>query len=153
MATVTTGARTPTSLWIVGALAVLWNAYGAYDYLMTRMRNVEYLRSAMPSVDPQAMLDYVDAMPIFAQFGWGLGVWMGLAGALLLLARSRFAVHAFALSLLGIVLSIGYSLTLAPPPPAGADEGIGKFMPYVVIVVGIALLVFARSMQRKGALR
>ena len=32
-------ARTPAHLWIVGALATLWNAFGAYDYLMTRKRD------------------------------------------------------------------------------------------------------------------
>ena len=70
---------TPTHLWIVGVLALIWNAFGCYDYLMTRMRNTEYLASMMPEVDPNAMLAWVDSFPIWAQFGWGLGVWMGLA--------------------------------------------------------------------------
>ena len=145
--------RTPVHLWIVGGLATLWNAFGCFDYLMTRTRNMDYLASSMPGVDPNAMLAYVDAMPIYAQIGWGLGVWGGLAGAILLLLRSRFAVHAFGLSMLGIILSIGYSLTLAPPPPAGADEGMGAVMPYVIIVVGAALLYYAWAQRSKGVLR
>ncbi len=31
--------RTPAHLWIVGILATLLNAFFAYDYLMTRLRN------------------------------------------------------------------------------------------------------------------
>ena len=61
--------RTPMHLWIVGGLATLWNGFGAYDYWMTRTRDVDYLAGMMPSVDPQAMLAWVDAFPIWAQFG------------------------------------------------------------------------------------
>ena len=35
-------ARAPAHLWIVGVLATVWNGFGAYDYLMTRMRNTDY---------------------------------------------------------------------------------------------------------------
>ena len=31
---------------------------------MTRMRNTDYLASAMPSVDPNAMLAWIDSFPI-----------------------------------------------------------------------------------------
>ena len=111
-------ARTPVHLWIVGVLALLWNAVGCYDYLMTRMRNTDYLKSMMPDVDPQAMLAYVDGFPIWASIGWGLGVWLGLAGSVLLLMRNRHAVLALGLSLLGAVLGLGYQLA---PADAGSD--------------------------------
>ena len=81
--------RTPAHLWIVGALALLWNGYGAIDYLMTRMRNTDYYAAMMPGVDPDAVFAWIDSFPLWAQFGWGVGVWMGLAGALLLLMRHR----------------------------------------------------------------
>ena len=55
--------------------------------------------------DPQVILAYIDGMPMYAHVGWGLGVWMALLGAILLLMRSRYAVHAFALSLIGAVVS------------------------------------------------
>ena len=67
------------------------------------------------------MLAWIDAFPIWAQFGWGLGVWGGLAGSVLLLLRSRWAVWAFGLSLLGAVLGLGYQI-VAAPPLAGADD-------------------------------
>ena len=44
----TAQARTPVHLWIVGILSLLWNCFGAYDYLMTRTHNMEYLKTAMP---------------------------------------------------------------------------------------------------------
>ena len=144
--------RTPMHLWVVGALATLWNGFGAYDYWMTRSRNTDYLAGMMPTVDPQAMLAWVDAFPIWAQIGWGLGVWMGLLGSLMLLARSRWAAHAFALSLVGMVLSFGYQFTSSPPPGA-AGEGLAALAPLAIIAVGIALFFYARGMAMKGVLR
>jgi hypothetical protein len=147
-------ARTPAHLWIVGILSLLWNAFGGYDYTMTRMRNTDYLASMMPGVDPNAMLAWVDAFPLYAQFGWGLGVWAGLAGAVLLLMRSRHAVWAFALSLIGAVLGLGYQIFAAPPPPGAEQMGaMADIMPWVIILVAAALLYYAYSQAKKGVLR
>lgn len=144
--------RTPAHLWIVGALALLWNCFGAYDYVMTRMHNMAYLAKSMPGVDPHAGLAWMEGMPMYAQIGWGLGVWGGLLGAVLLLIRSRYALWAFGASMLGIVLSIGYQLVGAPPL-AGADGTMYKVMPYVIIVIGAALLFYAQAMVKRDILR
>jgi hypothetical protein len=145
-------ARAPIHLWIVGILSLLWGCFGAYDYMMTRMRNTDYIASSMPGVDPNAALAWVDAMPLYAQVGWGLGVWMGLLGAVLLLIRSRWAVWTYGLSLLGALLSLGYQIALAPPL-AGADTPMMKAMPYVIILVCAFLFWYARTMEKKGVLR
>ena len=144
--------RTPMHLWFVGGLALLWNAFGAYDYLMTRMRNEDYFASMMPGVDPGAILSWIDGFPIWAQFGWGLGVWMGLIGAILLLMRHRFATWAFALSAIGAVVGLGYQLVLAPPMPGG-ENAMTKIMPAVIIIVAVALYLYAQAQEKKGVLR
>ena len=151
MATTAEG-RTPAHLWIVGILALLWNAFGCYDYVMTRMRNVDYLASMMPDVDPNATLAWVDGFPIWAQFGWGLGVWAGLAGSLLLIMRSRWAVWGLGLSLVGAVLGLGYQILMAPPL-AGAEGPLFKIMPFVIILIALGLFLYARAMEKKGVLR
>lgn len=150
MATVAS-ARSPAHLWIVGVLATLWNAFGAYDYLMTRTRNMEYL-SSMPGVDAEAMLAYIDGYPIWAQIGWGLGVWGGVIGSLLILARSKYAVHAFALSLFGMAMSFGY-MFFGPPMPGAANQGMLAYFPYLIMLVGVLLLLYAMNMLKRGALR
>ena len=145
-------ARTPAHLWIVGILATLWNVFGAYDYVMTRMRDTDYLRGMLPNVDPEAMLAWVDGFPIWAQFGWGLGVWMGLAGSILLLLRHRWAMWAFALSLIGAILGLGYQIALAPPL-AGAEGLMFDIVPWVIILFALALFLYARTQEMKGVLR
>jgi hypothetical protein len=146
------GARTPIHLWIVGILSLLWNAFGAYDYIMTRMRDTDYLAEMMPGIDPNATLAWIDGFPIWAQFGWGLGVWAGVAGAVLLLLRSRFAAWAFALSLIGAILGLGYQIVGAPPL-AGAEGPMFEVMPFVIIIIAAALFWYAWPMEKKGVLR
>ena len=149
----TVATTTPVHLWIVGGLGTLWNAFGAYDYLMTRMRNTDYFESMMPGVDPNEILAWIDAFPIWAQFGWGLGVWGGLLGSILLLVRSRWAVLVLGLSLVGCVLGLGYQIAMAPPAPGGMSEGAGAIMPWVIIAVAVGLFVYARAQRAKGLLR
>jgi len=147
-------AKAPVHLWIVGLLSLIWNGFGCYDYLMTRMRNEEYFRSMMPNVDPKAVLAYIDSFPFYAQFGWGLGVWMGLAGSVLLLMRHRWAVPALGLSLLGAIVGLGYQIFLAPTPPdASMHSGGMALMPWVIIAVAAVLYYYAHRQQRAGVLR
>jgi hypothetical protein len=141
--------RTPVHLWAVGILSLLWNGFGCYDYVMTRMRDTGYLKSMMPDVDPNAMLSYVDGFPIWASIGWGLGVWLGLAGSILLLMRSRHAVLAFGVSLIGAVLGLGYQL-MNPMP--GMKGFMATGMPIVIILIALGLFLYARAMARKGLL-
>ena len=97
-------------------------------------------------------LAWVEDMPMYAQIGWGLGVWLAFLGAVLLLMRSRWAVWSYGISFVGAVLSLGYQLLLAPPL-AGADDAIYKIMPVVIILVALGLFVYARAMEKKGVLR
>jgi hypothetical protein len=142
----------PIHLWIVGILSLLWSGFGSYDYVMTRQRNTDYLASMMPTVDPNAVLAWIDAFPVWAQFGWGLGVWMGLAGSVLLLLKHRWAVPAFALSLIGAVLGLGYQALMAPPL-AGAEGPMYAMMPYIIILIALGLFLYARAQRSSGVLR
>lgn len=139
--------RTPVHLWIVAALATLWNAFGCFDYLMTQTRNEQYLAHF---TDPQRA--YFDSFPMWMEAAWACGVWGGLAGSLLLLARSRWAVAAFAISLAGLAISTVYQYVLNSAPVdmmTGAMIG----MNLVIWAVAIGLLVYAMRMRARGVLR
>jgi len=144
--------KTPVHLWIVGGLATLWNAFGCFDYFMTRTRGAAYIESVMPTIDGAAMMAYIDGFPIWASFAWGLGVWAGLAGSILLLLRHRLAVPVLLASLAGAVIGIGYQLA----NPAGIAEiamGVNAVMTYIVIAVALGLFLYARAMRSRGVLR
>jgi hypothetical protein len=146
-------ARAPVHLWIVGILSLLWNCFGAYDYVMTRTHNMEYLKGAMPGVDPNVALEWVESMPMYAQVGWGLGVWLALLGSILLLMRSRWAVWSFGISLVGAIVSLGYQMLLAPPIPGYAESAAMKAIPLMIIGIALALFLYAWTQEKKGVLR
>ncbi len=139
--------RTPSHLWIVGALATLWNAFGCFDYLMTQTSNAQYLSKF---TDPQRA--YFESFPIWMEAVWALGVWGGMSGSLLLLLRIRLAGAAFAVSRAGLAGSTGYQYVLSAPP---ADMMTGAMigMNLAIWAIAIGLLVYASRMRRRGVLR
>lgn len=141
--------RTPWHLWVVGVVSLLWNAFGAFDFVSTITRGEAYLREM--NFD-QAMIDYFLAMPDWMYVPWTLGVWGAVIGSILLLLRNRFAVWAFALSLIGAVVSLIYGQFMDPPPLA-PDMAMMKWMPFVIMLITVLLFVYAFNMRRKGVLR
>lgn len=138
---------TPAHLWIVGILALLWYAYGCYEYLMTETRNAAFL-----STLPSGWLEYWESLPAWLTAFWALGVWGGLVGAALLLVRSRYAVWAFALSLVGAVVDFGYQMFMTEMP-ANLSQGMLGILDWVIIAVAAVMLWYAWSMDKKGVLR
>ena len=147
-----TTAKPPIHLWIVGGLATLWNGFGCFDYFMTRTRGADYIESMMPAIDGNAMMAYINSFPIWVALGWGLGVWAGLAGSILLLLRHRWAVAVLGLSLVGAVVGIGYQLA-NPVGIVEVSQGVNGMMSYIIIAIALALFIYARAMQRNGVLR
>lgn len=139
--------KTPFHVWIVGIIALIWNAGGAYDYVMTQTENEAYL--AMLS---DAQKAFLDNGPIWFETAWAVGVWFSMLGALLLLLRSRLAGPAFGLSLIGLIVSSVYSFGIADR--TGMDMTPTQLGFTVAIYVVLVLLwIYARAMTRRGVLR
>jgi hypothetical protein len=139
-------ARAPVSFWLVTLVSLLWNAFGAFDYSMTKLRNADYLANFPPE-----MLPYLDAMPAWTTVFWALGVWGALAGSLLLLVRSRHAVTAFLVSLVGAAVSFAYQYTSDMPDSLKTP---GMMAMSLVIVAGVVFFWwYARKVRRDGLLR
>ena len=146
-------AKAPWHLWLVGLLSLLWNGFGAYDYLMSKTGNRDYLASMMePSgVTVDDAIAYMDAMPLWANIAWGLGVWGAVAGSVLLLLRSRFALQGFIVSLVGLVLGVVHQLT--SPMPGMTDTTTPVVFTVVILAITLLLLWYARRMTGRGVLR
>ena len=139
--------RTPLHLWIIGVLSALWNAVGAFDYAMTQTRNAGYLAQLTAE-----QRDYLESFSPVMTSAWALGVWGGLAGSLLLLARNRHSVTAFGLSLAGLFVASIYQFLINPGPPSMRSAGALAFTA-AIWIGAIALLYYAFRMRGKGVLR
>ncbi len=140
--------KAPWHLWVVGVLALLWNAGGAFDYLMVKFGNEEYLSAMTP-----VQLVYFTDFPAWANVAWTLGVWGAISGALLLLFRSRFAAVAFAISLLGMAGNVVYGLGVSEVSMLDVAGGFAMTFTLAILIIAVALLVYARRMTRAGVLR
>ena len=141
------GRGTPAHLWIIGILALLWNAFGCYHYLMTETANAAYMAKATPD-----QLAYMDSLPSWLTAFWALGVWSGLLGSILLLMRSRYSVWAYALSFIGCIVVTGYE-KFATTMPASMSQGAMGLLPWVILVIAAFLLWYSWSEEKKGVLR
>ncbi|MGE5318592.1 MAG: hypothetical protein ACM3KD_00290 [Hyphomicrobiaceae bacterium] len=139
--------KTPWHLWVVGVLALLWNAAGAFDYFMTETRNASYMNSFTAG-----QLAYFDSIPKWAIATWALGVWGGVLGSVLLLFRRRLAVAVFAVSLVSAALTFLYNYVLSNGLEV-MGGGIALLFAGVILLIAALLLWYARYMAKSGALR
>jgi hypothetical protein len=140
--------KAPWHLWVVGVVAVLFNAIGVFDHTMTLVQGASYMASA--GMTPAQIAHYQE-MPIWMKIDWPIGVWAAMAGSVLLLLRNRLAFPVFAVSLASFLLSLAYTYVLTD-----GGEIMGQQMAITSAVI-TALLVFftwyAWLMTRRGVLR
>jgi len=139
--------RTPWHLWVIGAVAVLWNSMGAFDYLMTTTKNAAYTAGFPPE-----KLEFAYSLPSWAVAAWAIAVWGGLLGSVLLLLRRRAAVWAFLASFVAMVITNLNTYVLSNGVELFGDTGSILFAA-MIFVIALALLVYARLMARRGVLR
>jgi len=141
-------------LWIIGILSLLWNCVGAADYVLTKLQNRSYLEASVASlgIDVDTAIAYFTAFPFWMNLAWAIGVWGAFAGSVLLLMRNRFALHAFALSLVGLVLANYYQF-IANPFPGLTDNTIPLVFTVVIVAITLGLIWYARAMTARGVLR
>ena len=139
-------ARAGWLYWVIAVVGLLWNAFGCVDYIMTQTRNPAYLAAV-----PAEQLAFVDSFPLWVHGAWAVGVWFSLLGSVLMLLRSRWAVPAFALSLIGLAASTLYQAVVGMPasmttPPMLAVQA-------TIWVVLIFLIWYMRRCRQQGILR
>jgi hypothetical protein len=140
--------RTPWHLWVVGVVALLFNAVGPYDYVMFQTQGAPYLEK---SGFTAAQVAHYTSMPAWMEAVWAVGVWFAIAGCILLLIRNRRAWWVFAISLAAFLLSLVYHYVLTD---GGALMGTMQTVVSAVIAGQLAGLIwYSRAMAKKGVLR
>ena len=138
-------AGAPLHFWIVAGVALLWNGFGGFDYTMSHLQGEAYYRAAGMT---DAQIAYMATYPSWMHAVWAVGVWGSVLGSVLLLLRSRWAVHAFVASFLGALGNAAY--TAASP---GAGEAMGLLMPLVILAACLFFIWYAWTMAKRGVLR
>jgi len=132
-----------TSFWIIGAAALVWNLIGLVFYYSHVTMTPEALAGFT-----QAQQDFFMATPTWATAAYAIAVNAGVLGSLFLLLRKAWATPMFILSLLGIIAQDVHAFVLSNGLEIWGTEGI--VLPAIVIVIGVALLLYSRSAKGKG---
>jgi len=127
-------------------ISLLWNSVGAMDFVMTQTKNKAYMSGFTP-----AQLDFYYGFPLWVVAAWGIAVWGSVLGSLLLLLRRRMAVHLFVASVICMVVTDIHNFALSNGLKIMGGAGTLVFSA-VIFVIGVLLLVYARSMCKRGVL-
>jgi len=138
--------QTHRHLWVVGILSLLWNAFGAFDYLMTQLQVEAYMAAFTGE-----QLAYFYGFPAWVDAAWTVGVWGSVAGSVGLLLRKRWAMWAFAASIAGLVGTSTYTMLLTDGMAVMGGVGVLVFS-IIVWLLAVALFVYAWAMARRNVL-
>ena len=136
----------PWHLWVIGIVGGLWSLMGVVSFILTQM-NVEAVMSRFP---PQQRA-YFESFPLWAVAFWGIGVFAGVIGCLLLLLRNRLAFHLLLASVIGTMVSTLGGLFLLGGMKVMAETNALGITIFPVIFAAV-LAYYARAMNRRGVL-
>ncbi|MBD1262458.1 hypothetical protein HZY62_17805 [Maribacter polysiphoniae] len=135
--------KVPVWYWIVSIVALIWNLIGAMAYL-----GQAFITDEMKAAMPAEQLALMENTPAWATAAFAFAVWGGVLGCIALLLRKKWAKMVLMVSLLGILIQLGYSYFMTNAVEVyGTAQGV--VMPIVLIVIGVGLVVFANSAQKK----
>ena len=133
----------PTWFWVAAAAALLFEAFGVFQYLT----DVTTDHATLP-LDQRAMWA---ATPTWIIAFYAIAVWTGLAGAILLLLRRRFAVPALLVSLVAALIQFS-GLFLVPQLRQTVPEN-ALIAPVAISVCCYLAFMLARRANQRGWLR
>lgn len=131
--------KPPVWYWIVTIVALIWNAMGVNAYLQ-QAYNTESYRAMYT----EEQLEIASNLPSYITAAFALAVFGGLLGAIFLLVRKQFAVMSFYVSLLAVIVQMGYLLI----------HGYASSIPMTIMIIVFALVFawFAKYASSKGYL-
>lgn len=144
------GMKTPGRPWHLGVIGIvggLWSSMGVLSFILTQM-HVDAVMSRFPPQQRQ----YFESFPLWAVAFWAIGVFGGVIGCLLLLARNRLAVQVLLASAIrAIVCNLGGLLLLGGMEVMRETGALG--LTVFPVVFAAFLASYARAMSQKGVLR
>lgn len=138
---------TPWHLWLVGVLAILWSSMGCFDYVMTQTKNEDYLSGFEPE-----LLEYFYSFPTWMIALWAIAVWGGLLGTIALLLRKRLATPILIASTLAMLITTVRNYVFSDGMKFMGDA-TSLAITTAIVVIGVALIFYARAMANRGVLR
>jgi len=134
------------AFWIIGIIALLWNAMGVYNYLIQAYQTEAYTSSLN-----EAQLALMESMPSWNTALFAIAVFSGLIGTILMLMRKKSAVSLFIISFITATIGQLYWLFGTNAVEVFSDK-MPYLIPILVIVFCLFLVWYSRGQKAKGIL-
>ena len=138
--------RGPWHIWVIGIVALLWNAMGAFDFVMTQTNNEAYMSNFTAE-----QLDFFTGFPFWVVAVWAIAVWGGVIGTLLLLLRMKWAVPVFLASFAAMVITAIHNYGFSNGMEVMGDL-FSLIFTAVIFLIALALYLYARAMHKREVL-
>lgn len=137
----------PAHLPVVALLAILWFGLWAVEYVLVRYDHMGNLAGL-----PDGWGAWFDAVPTWPGAVLAAGIWLGLLGAILMMARERGAVLLLAFAFLA---NLGFAIWVLLASPIGLRPLL-NFDPRAVLAAQVLIpalfWLYARGQKQSGAL-
>ena len=131
-----------STFWMVGGAALIWNLIGLVFYYS----HVTMTPDALEGFTP-AQQEFFSSTPVWATSAYAIAVTAGVLGSLLLLFRKAWAVPLFILSLVGVIVQDFNAFVLQNGLEVWGTSG--AYLPAIVLVIAVALILYARSARSR----
>ena len=133
----------PRSFYVISGIALVWNVIGVVLYVM----QVTMSEEAMAALEP-AHRALLEATPAWLTGVHALAVHAGAFGCLLLILKKTWAIPVLVVSLLCVVVEMGYSLTMtmAVEVYGGVQIAVSAF----ITAIAIYLVWYSRRAKDNG---
>ncbi|GAA4808422.1 hypothetical protein [Litoribaculum gwangyangense] len=129
--------KPPVWFWIISVIALIWNAMGVDQYLGQAYKT-ERWKSALTDEQLEIILNF----PSWLTAAFAIAVFAGALGSLGLLLRKKWAYSLLVLSLIAVIVQMGYILS-----QGHADN---MAMTISIIVFSLLLVWFSKKSLSKG---
>ena len=129
--------KPPVWFWIVSGVALIWNGLGVDGYL-GQAYNTERYRSAFSAEE----LEMAANLPSWITAAFAIAVFAGVIGAIGLLLRKKWATIFWIISLIAVIIQMGYGFI--------NKQVTHLWMTIMILVFAFVFLWFSRKSQAKG---
>ena len=135
--------KPPVWFWVVSVVALIWNLMGVMAYLGQAFMTEEALAALS-----EAERTMYETQPAWATAAFAIAVWGGLVGCIALLLRKKWAHPVLLVSLIGIIVQMTHAFFISSNFDVYGPGAM--IMPIMVIIIGVALVFFARMAINRG---
>lgn len=135
--------KPPAWFYVIAGLALLWNVAG----LLAVVADFRLSAADIAALTPEQQAMYA-ARPLWSVVGSVVAVAAGSLASLLLLLRKHWAIALFGISLVGVVIQDLGIFVVARAAKTGDMTPL--VLQSLVLIIAVALLVFARRARANG---